>query len=69
LKIDVFACEHCGSMDFIKDIIAQDDSYLLSYHQNRAPPASLALHAGRSSNPTVHPIAQKGISHAVNPQI
>ena len=28
LKIDVFACEHCGSMDFIKDIIAQDDSYL-----------------------------------------
>jgi hypothetical protein len=56
-------------MDFIKDIIAQDDSYLLSYHQNRAPPASLALHAGRSSNPTVHPIAQKGVSHAANPQI
>jgi hypothetical protein len=69
LKIDVFACEYCGSMDFIKDIIAQDDSYLLSYHQNRAPQASLALHAGRSSNPTVHPIAQKGVSHAANPQI
>ncbi|MBP9196832.1 MAG: hypothetical protein KBF35_04140 [Saprospiraceae bacterium] len=69
LKLDVFVCHHCGSIDFDKEAIPEDPDYLYTYLQNKAPPNINTLHTGRSSNTALNPIAQNTPTSSINPTI
>jgi hypothetical protein len=69
LKLDVFVCHHCGSIDFDKEAIPEDPDYLYTYLQNKAPPIINTLHIGRSSNTALNSIAQNTLTSSINPTI
>ena len=69
LKLDVFVCHHCGSIDFDKEAIPEDPDYLYTYLQNKAPPNINTLHTGRSSNPALNSIAQNTAPSTIDPTI